>query len=79
MTFYKSQQIDDLCNEIDHKTEIITMCHSISDREEIFSPNKVKVVFNNKQQALYFSRAPIPYQKNQNKSDWIIEKIILVI
>ncbi|MFN7096482.1 MAG: cytidylyltransferase domain-containing protein, partial [Gammaproteobacteria bacterium] len=31
--------------------------------KDVFNPNLVKVVANDKQQALYFSRAPIPWQR----------------
>jgi 3-deoxy-manno-octulosonate cytidylyltransferase (CMP-KDO synthetase) len=32
--------------------------------QDFFSPNVVKVVLNNEGQALYFSRAPIPYPRD---------------
>jgi 3-deoxy-manno-octulosonate cytidylyltransferase (CMP-KDO synthetase) len=38
-----------------------TACHPISAREEIFNPNVVKVVLDREGNALYFSRAPVPY------------------
>ena len=37
-----------------------TLCHPITP-EEARDPNKVKVVFDNKMMALYFSRSPVPY------------------
>jgi len=39
---------------------IITAASLIRGREEYRDPNKVKVVFDRKGRALYFSRAPIP-------------------
>ena len=41
-----------------------TACFPISDREELFNPNLVKVVLNHENYALYFSRAPIPWSRD---------------
>ena len=41
-----------------------TLCKKIEDREEAFDPNVVKVVFDEKGFALYFSRAPIPWDRD---------------
>lgn len=43
---------------------IATMAAKISDFEEIFNPNAVKVVLNKDGYALYFSRAPIPWDRD---------------
>ena len=40
---------------------IATLCETIEDEGEIFDPDVVKVVFDAKGRAAYFSRAPIPY------------------
>lgn len=37
--------------------------------EELFSPNCVKVVTDDRQRALYFSRSPIPYLRNSQVFD----------
>jgi 3-deoxy-manno-octulosonate cytidylyltransferase (CMP-KDO synthetase) len=42
-----------------------TLCRRIENREEAFDPNVVKVVFDNKGFAIYFSRAPIPWERDQ--------------
>lgn len=49
-----------------------TLCRIIEDREEAFDPNVVKVVFDKKGFALYFSRAPIPWDRDRwaGKSSW---------
>lgn len=41
-----------------------TAAHPITDGHDIFNPNVVKVVCNAAEQALYFSRAPIPYARD---------------
>lgn len=43
---------------------IATLAAKISDFEEIFNPNAVKVVLNKDGYALYFSRAPIPWDRD---------------
>jgi len=41
--------------------DIATLVHPISLKEDIVNPNRVKVVVDNKLNALYFSRSPIPF------------------
>jgi 3-deoxy-manno-octulosonate cytidylyltransferase (CMP-KDO synthetase) len=41
-----------------------TICRKIESREEAFDPNVVKVVFDGDGFALYFSRAPIPWNRD---------------
>ncbi|KAA3642674.1 MAG: 3-deoxy-manno-octulosonate cytidylyltransferase [Proteobacteria bacterium] len=40
-----------------------TLYQPITDLDSLFDPNVVKVVTNNQHQALYFSRAPIPWSQ----------------
>ncbi|MBI3545512.1 MAG: 3-deoxy-manno-octulosonate cytidylyltransferase [Gammaproteobacteria bacterium] len=42
-----------------------TACHRIKDRETLLNPNVVKVVCDAKGYALYFSRAPIPWPRDE--------------
>ena len=44
-----------------HDCAIATLCEAIEREDEIFDPDVVKVVFDGKGRAAYFSRAPIPY------------------
>lgn len=43
---------------------IATLCEEIHDIESLFNPNVVKVVFDVKGFAQYFSRAPIPWARD---------------
>jgi 3-deoxy-manno-octulosonate cytidylyltransferase (CMP-KDO synthetase) len=43
---------------------VATVAHPLNNLQDFFSPNVVKVVLNNEGQALYFSRAPIPYPRD---------------
>ena len=40
-----------------------TLCEPIESAEELMDPNIVKVVMNKRNYALYFSRAPIPWER----------------
>ena len=46
---------------------IATLAAHIENAEEIFNPNAVKVVLNKLGYALYFSRAPIPWERDSFK------------
>lgn len=48
----------------DKSIEIITIGKKITETKEINDPNNVKIVCNKLNQALYFSRAVIPYNRN---------------
>lgn len=45
-----------------------TLIYKITRPEEINDPNHVKTVFDRHGNALYFSRAPIPFQRNPEES-----------
>lgn len=46
--------------------EMATLARSITSPEEIQNPNIVKVVTDHQNRALYFSRLPIPYDRDRN-------------
>ncbi|MHB8809863.1 MAG: 3-deoxy-manno-octulosonate cytidylyltransferase [Desulfobulbaceae bacterium] len=46
-----------------------TLIYKIVRPEEINDPNHVKTVFDRHGNALYFSRAPIPFQRNPDESE----------
>jgi 3-deoxy-manno-octulosonate cytidylyltransferase (CMP-KDO synthetase) len=48
--------------------------YPISEQEEIDNPNAVKVLVNLKDQALYFSRAPIPYPRESSSIQYYRHK-----
>ncbi|HEY3697880.1 MAG TPA: 3-deoxy-manno-octulosonate cytidylyltransferase [Spongiibacteraceae bacterium] len=50
---------------------IATLAKRIRARDEVFNPNVVKVVVDNTLHALYFSRAPIPWDREAwNRETW---------
>lgn len=48
---------------------IATACHPIHEARELFDPNAVKVVTDQRGYALYFSRAPIPWARDAFAAD----------
>ncbi len=46
--------------------DISTPITKIEDLNEVHNPNVVKVVFNSEKIAIYFSRSPIPYYRDDN-------------
>jgi len=45
------------------EASVATACHPITEAAEIANPNVVKAVLNARSEALYFSRAPIPFAR----------------
>ncbi len=54
----------------DETVDISTLVREIKDKDQINNPNCVKCVFDNNFNALYFSRCPIPYERNKNQSPY---------
>jgi len=54
----------------DPASQITTLVKRISNREDIFDPNKPKVVMDKNDFALIFSRSPVPYIRGLAKEDW---------
>ncbi|MBR1730659.1 MAG: 3-deoxy-manno-octulosonate cytidylyltransferase [Selenomonadaceae bacterium] len=52
----------------DENLQMATVATELKDIEEIKNPNNVKVVTDQNNYALYFSRSQIPYPRNANKS-----------
>lgn len=47
----------------EHEIDLASLMVKITDKEEIDNPNTVKVIVDNRNFALYFSRSPIPYPR----------------
>ena len=62
-----AEGIDKAINALNNDSiaDISTLIRIISDRNDILNPNLVKVVKDNQDYALYFSRSPIPYERNE--------------
>lgn len=65
-------QIETLIKCFDNKTtKIATLKKQISSKEELFSPNVVKVVCGNSGDAIYFSRHAVPYLRGTESGQWL--------
>jgi len=71
--FMQPDQIELIMEEFteDPSTEIATLIQPILRNEEIFKPDMVKVVLDHKNNAIYFSRSPIPHLFGVDESKWI--------
>ena len=47
------------------QASVATLSHPVTDADELFDPNAVKVVSNKQGLALYFSRAPMPWDRDR--------------
>lgn len=56
---------------LDVSTEIATLVRPFSSNEDILNANFPKVILNKKNEAIYFSRSPIPFVRNHQKEEWI--------
>lgn len=65
----RPEMIDDVIDVLsDQRASLGTLIKRIEDPHEITNPNVVKVVFDREWFALYFSRAPIPFLRDEWKS-----------
>jgi 3-deoxy-manno-octulosonate cytidylyltransferase (CMP-KDO synthetase) len=49
--------------DVEHKIDLASLMVKITSQDEIHNPNTVKVIVDNANFALYFSRSPIPYPR----------------
>jgi len=54
----------------DPEVEIATLVRKTEPGEDIFNPNQPKVVISKAGDAIYFSRAAIPYVRDSEKNTW---------
>ncbi len=59
------------CFNHDPQPEIATLVKEITTQEDMINPNRPKVVINNRNEAIYFSRTPIPYVQSEKPDNWI--------
>lgn len=54
-------------NDIHKEIDLASLMVKITDEEEINNPNTVKVIVDNRNFAMYFSRSPIPYPRAKDE------------
>ncbi|MCQ2203115.1 MAG: 3-deoxy-manno-octulosonate cytidylyltransferase [Bacteroidales bacterium] len=55
------------------ETEIATLVKVADNSQDLFNPNKPKVVVSVQGNALYFSRSPIPYLRGVEEKEWHVK------
>jgi 3-deoxy-manno-octulosonate cytidylyltransferase (CMP-KDO synthetase) len=69
--FIRPEQIDLLKSCFNDKNvQIATLIRKTERGEDIFNPNQVKVIFDSEGNAIYFSRAAIPYYRDIDAAEW---------
>ncbi|PRY05382.1 3-deoxy-manno-octulosonate cytidylyltransferase (CMP-KDO synthetase) [Pontibacter ummariensis] len=69
--FIKPEQIDRVASCFQKpETQLATLIKKVTTEDELFNVNAPKVVINQAQEALYFSRQPIPYCRNVPNDIW---------
>jgi 3-deoxy-manno-octulosonate cytidylyltransferase (CMP-KDO synthetase) len=65
--------LSNLCRQFsDASVQMATPIKRIRNTNDLKDPNKARVIIDNKSNALYFTRAVIPYNRNlDNYSDWL--------
>jgi 3-deoxy-manno-octulosonate cytidylyltransferase (CMP-KDO synthetase) len=69
--FISPLQIGHLISVLDGNTELATLAKKITDTDQLFNSNVVKVVTDAEGFALYFSRSPIPHARGTEMSQWL--------
>ena len=66
----KGVMIDSLITALleDEEAQMATLIRRVSDINEIYNPNVVKAVVDKKGYAIYFSRSPIPYARDNSEA-----------
>ncbi len=75
--FIQPQQLDLVIQPLlnNEDSVIATLAKKAVKRKEIFNPNNVKVTLNNRGEALYFSRSPIPFVRNTPEKKWLEKSV----
>lgn len=70
--YISPEQIDSIVGLFENsKAKIATLVKKISSSDELFDPNVVKAVMDNSNNALYFSRHPIPMLRGADNMNWL--------
>lgn len=69
--FIPAQNIKQVATNLAKATQcqMATLSTEILAKEDVFNPNIVKVLSNNKGESIYFSRSPIPFERDRMMAD----------
>ena len=67
------ENINQVANLLINKKEAVvsTLCEQIYSVDEIYNANNVKTIFDKNNYAIYFSRAPIPWERGQSENNLV--------
>ena len=68
--FLDPAQIDELAAILDGTVELATQMASVDSAELLHDPKEAKITVNAQNEALYFSRSPIPYLWRVDPAEW---------
>jgi 3-deoxy-manno-octulosonate cytidylyltransferase (CMP-KDO synthetase) len=70
--FIDPRQIDLVCSCFDDPSvQLATLVKKIISDEILFNPNAPKVILDKDQNAIYFSRHPIPFVRGKDQTSWL--------
>jgi len=70
--FISPKQLKLVVKAFEHEpTQIATLIKKIENEQDLFDPNKPKVIVDSKGKAIYFSRSTIPHIRNYETKDWL--------
>ena len=67
------RQLGSLFN--DSSVEIATLVKRAKTSDEVFSENTAKVIVNTNNEAVYFSRSPIPFYRGKEREQWVTSHV----
>ena len=70
--FIDPRQIDELTTGLTQEVQIATQAKVIENPQKLMDTNCVKVLIDHSGNAIYFSRSPLPYQRNIPIEQWLI-------
>lgn len=65
------ENINRLCDSFSIETQISSVYYKIKETDSLLNPNVVKVVLSENQEAVYFSRSPVPHLREVEIDDWV--------
>lgn len=70
--FIHPNQIKELMSCFENESnQLATLVKKITSLDELFNSNTPKVVVDSSSNAMYFSRSPIPFYRNDDKQEWL--------
>lgn len=74
--FINPEQIDKVAGCFTEAgTQLATLIKQINTTEELYNLSTPKVIINTNQEAIYFSRSPIPHVRGQEPQNWLYHHI----